>query len=264
MDTDSSYGGSDTAQDISTSVNDNLLTSTTIDTGNTQSTITIPEESIKITKHDEISTVYLNVEPSNEDGNQFYHKNEVTLPVNYDETDAEIKTNLPHYTTTANLNIEDEKNKDDNNLEQMNSTFKSTTKLHQQTPKAKKKNPSVQKNGGVDNLAFEEDDVNKRDDTTSKNGNVIKSSFGENKKINGDLNSLTYDTPKKVDDQMTEAVNLELINLKPSGKDVVGPYENGKNGINTGIPAKKDADVEMNNPYDEYFVPVNEHRKYMR
>lgn len=285
MDTDSSYGGSDTAQDLSSSTNDNTSsTTTTIDTNNTQSTITIPEESIKITKNnDEISTVYLNVEPTTtttttaEDSNQFYHKNEVTLPINYDETDAEIKTNLPHYMSTANLNIEspDDNNDgrmiNDNNLEKMNSTFKSTTKLHQQTPKAKKKNP-VQKSsggGGVDNPAFEED---LRDDNngrvTPKNGNVIRSSFGENKKINGDLNSLSssYDIPNnnKADEQMTEAVNLELINLKPGGKDVVGPYENGKNGM-TSIPAKKDNnEAEMNNPYDEYFVPVNEHRKYMR
>lgn len=268
MDTDSSYGGSDTAQDLSSSTNDNTsTTTTTIDTNNIQSSITIPEESIKITtNNDEISTVYLNVEPSSTEDttNQFYHKNEVTLPVNYDETDAEIKSNLPHYMSTANLNIESDNNEinNENNLEKMNNTFKSTTKLHQQTPKAKKKIP-VQKNGGVDNPAFEVDLRDDNDRTTSKNGNVIRSSFGENKKVNGDLNTLSFDAPAKTDDQMTEAVNLELINLKPSGKDVVGPYENGKNG-STSIPTKKDNDVEMNNPYDEYFVPVNEHRKYMR
>lgn len=33
------------------------------------------------------------------------------------------------------------------------------------------------------------------------------------------------------------------------------------------LPMKKDGDVEMgrkDDSYDEYFVPVNEHRKYMR
>lgn len=43
---------------------------------------------------------------------------------------------------------------------------------------------------------------------------------------------------------------------------------NGKNN-NNDLPAKKDGgDVEMGHKkdesYDEYFVPVNEHRKYMR
>lgn len=60
---------------------------------------------------------------------------------------------------------------------------------------------------------------------------------------------------------MTETVNLELINMKPAGVDVVGTHQNG---VINEIPVKKDEDVEIGNPYDEYFVPVNEHRKYMR
>lgn len=43
---------------------------------------------------------------------------------------------------------------------------------------------------------------------------------------------------------------------------------NGKQKNNNDLPAKKDEkDVEMgrkDESYDEYFVPVNEHRKYMR
>lgn len=307
MDTDSSYGGSETSQDMTTTANDNN-TSIIIDSNNLQSTIKIQDvadnnDTIKnhpIAKHDEISTVYLNVEPSSDDKNQFYHKNEVTLPVvNYnDETDAEIKMNSPHYTSTAKLNINDDD--EETNLENMSSTFKSTTKLHQPTPKAKKKQQkNVVNNDGVDNPAFEDESsmmnngtpttitanvpqttavtsVNTTNSTniptstatatepsTPKNGNVIRSSFGENKKINGDLNTLSYETPMKNDDQMPEAVNLELINLKPIGKDVVGPYENGKNGV-TSIPTKKESEREMSNPCDEYFIPVNEHRKYMR
>lgn len=51
----------------------------------------------------------------------------------------------------------------------------------------------------------------------------------------------------------TEAVNLELVNLhKPT------------NGHENGLPHKKDTEVDIGDPYDEYFVPVNEHRKYMR
>lgn len=42
---------------------------------------------------------------------------------------------------------------------------------------------------------------------------------------------------------------------------------NGKSN-NNDLPMKKDGDVEMGHTkdesYDEYFVPVNEHRKYMR
>lgn len=40
---------------------------------------------------------------------------------------------------------------------------------------------------------------------------------------------------------------------------------NGKQSSD--LPMKKDSDVEMgrkDDSYDEYFVPVNEHRKYMR
>lgn len=39
------------------------------------------------------------------------------------------------------------------------------------------------------------------------------------------------------------------------------------NGKQNDLPMKKDGDVEMgrkDDSYDEYFVPVNEHRKYMR
>lgn len=49
-----------------------------------------------------------------------------------------------------------------------------------------------------------------------------------------------------------EAVNLELVNLNKH-------TTNGKK-----LPIKKDTQVDIGDPYDEYFVPVNEHRKYMR
>lgn len=86
---------------------------------------------------------------------------------------------------------------------------------------------------GFDNQGYTPDsaDPNHNDSFTSK--------------ANGQLNGETK-TP--------EAVNLELINLKP------------QNGHNGNAKTKKDVEVDMNatNPYDEYFVPVNEHRKYMR
>lgn len=64
----------------------------------------------------------------------------------------------------------------------------------------------------------------------------------------------------------SEAVNLELININSNNN--MKKSSNGKNN-NNDLPIKKDGgDVEMGHKkdesYDEYFVPVNEHRKYMR
>lgn len=50
-------------------------------------------------------------------------------------------------------------------------------------------------------------------------------------------------------------MNLELVNMNGNGT---------KNGGTNGIPIKKDTEVDMGDPYDEYFVPVNEHKKFMR
>lgn len=52
-------------------------------------------------------------------------------------------------------------------------------------------------------------------------------------------------------------MNLELVNLN---KPTITNGHHEKNGLST----KKDTEVEIGDPYDEYFVPVNEHRKYMR
>lgn len=55
-----------------------------------------------------------------------------------------------------------------------------------------------------------------------------------------------------------EAVNLELVNLNKASA-TNGHRENGF------TPKKKDTQVEIpNDGYEEYFVPVNEHKKYMR
>lgn len=62
-----------------------------------------------------------------------------------------------------------------------------------------------------------------------------------------------------------EAVNLELININSNNNNSKKPTST--NGKNNDLPPKKDGDVEMgrkDDSYDEYFVPVNEHRKYMR
>lgn len=112
---------------------------------------------------------------------------------------------------------------------------------------------------GIENPAYQEDDT-ATILTKPSNGSAVRSSFDDAKNYNnGDLN---FKSPTKHEDQHAEAVNLELINLKPNSKDVVGPYENGK-GLSD-IPVKKETELEIGSPYDEYFVPVNEHRKFMR
>lgn len=238
MDADSSYGGSDTAQDCS--VQDNHFSGD------------------HVSHHHDTNDLHqsnsVNTSHAKSDDNHFYHKNEITLPVNYDETDESHQNRYPHYLSTANLNI-NEGSENHQNSQDHNNQYNSTNRLNVESPGVKKKT-------GVDNLAFH-DDENK---TPPETNGVVKSTFGENKTYNNDLNSsmaLGLSSPTKNDDQMAEAVNLELINLKPSGKDVTGPYDYGANGLDA-IPVKKETDVEMGNPYDEYFVPVNEHRKYIR
>lgn len=213
MDADSSYGGSDTAQD-SHSAHD-------------------PNSSLEAAQS----------KPAEDANNTFYHKNEITLPVNYDEADFQRQSpKLPHYLTTANLNIS-ESLENHSNLEELSKKYNSSTRLNADT---------APKKGGIDNPAFQGEE---------RTNGALKSTFN-----NGELNTsvaLGLTSPHKQEEATTEAVNLELINLKPMGKDVAGPYENGSNGI-SGIPTKKETEVEVGSPYDEYFVPVNEHRKYMR
>lgn len=54
---------------------------------------------------------------------------------------------------------------------------------------------------------------------------------------------------------LSEAVNLELVNINGNGT---------KAAAAVAPVTKKDVELDMGDPYDEYFVPVNEHRKYMR
>lgn len=103
----------------------------------------------------------------------------------------------------------------------------------------------------MDNPAFETEDVK-----LPQNGTHHQSATSNGSFLNTTVTSKTEPDPEetKKEDAMAEAVNLELVNMKPFGT-----------GIN-GIPVKKgdSAEVDMGDPYDEYFVPVNEHRKYIR
>lgn len=105
---------------------------------------------------------------------------------------------------------------------------------------------------------------------------------GANGPLNGSMTStastVTADgTPTKTGKEaVAEAVNLELVNMNPfsasekaameeagSNGAANGANGHGGNGVN-GIPIKKDSAEDVRDPYDEYFVPVNEHRKCMR
>lgn len=110
---------------------------------------------------------------------------------------------------------------------------------------------------GIDNPVFENDEITKRpsNGTHHHDSNTTATSNGTflNTTVTSRTDKDGTDGGKK-DDEMAEAVNLELVNMRPFG-----------NGIN-GIPVKKGdtSEADMSDPYDEYFVPVNEHRKYIR
>jgi hypothetical protein len=124
------------------------------------------------------------------------------------------------------------------------------------------------RSAGIDNPGFEEDE---RPATVGNGGSVFISvttpSNGNSSFLNSsgvDMSMLTEvkDVDKKKEKEVAEAVNLELVSMNPFS----GTLET--NGVN-GIPVKKDGEQAAlgdayADPYDEYFVPVNEHRKYMR
>lgn len=102
-------------------------------------------------------------------------------------------------------------------------------------PRPQHRPPSPPTPTSFDNRGYQHDEADQNhNDSFSSNG---QNGHSHTKEPNGDTKTL-------------EAVNLELINLSP------------KNGH----AKKKDAvELDINtNPYDEYFVPVNEHKKYMR
>jgi hypothetical protein len=110
------------------------------------------------------------------------------------------------------------------------------------------------RSAGIDNPGFEEEER----PTTIGNGDgvfisVTSPSNGNASFLNCSAVDTTMLTERK-DKEVAEAVNLELVNMNPLET----------NGV-SGIPVKKDGEpADYNDPYDEYFVPVNEHRKYMR
>jgi hypothetical protein len=124
------------------------------------------------------------------------------------------------------------------------------------------------RSAGIDNPGFQEDE---RPATIGNGGGVFISvttpSNGDASFLNCsavDTSMLTEmkDADKKKDKEISEAVNLELVSMNPFSTSL------DTNCVN-GIPMKQDSEQAgisdgYNDPYDEYFVPVNEHRKYMR
>lgn len=136
--------------------------------------------------------------------------------------------------------------------------------------------------GGIDNPAFYNDEgrgskrANGKDRSDDYERMMVESNEGHG--MNGGANTtitMGLTSPNKAHQNETkvpEAVNLELVNMAPisSGKtngqvgiDNNGGLAPGATALNS-IPVKKDTEVDLSVPYDEYFVPVNEHRKYMR
>lgn len=187
MDADSSYGGSDTAQDFNSSHFD----SSQIDTSHQMENSTHHEPDHHIhtdSNHHTKVIVTQNNQPvdkviaqTTEEpvNHQFYHKYEITLPVNYDEDNKDeidfqreqLSTKEPHYLSTAKINVNDCP-ETHSNLEEMSKNFRSTTNLNMENPECEGKFE-----GGIENPAF----VN---DVSS-----IKSTFNKEKPYNGDLNA---------------------------------------------------------------------------
>lgn len=195
MDADSSYGGSDTAHDFSSNHFDNSNdTSTHNDTSHhmnspahhdTQHQIHSDSNhhtKVMVTQDDQpnnkvITAVHDSAgEPVN---HQFYHKNEVTLPVNYDEENKDeidfqrehTGFKEPHYLSTAKINVSDCPDTH-SNLEEMSKNFRSTTNLNAENPECAGKYDD-----GIDNPAFVSD------------VGAMKSTFNKEKPYNGDLNA---------------------------------------------------------------------------
>lgn len=189
MDADSSYGGSDTAQDFNSSHFDtsHVDNSHHVDTNHHNTQNQIHSDANHHTKvqvsHDEHPSdkVITSLQETNDDqvNHQFYHKNEITLPVNYDEDDKDeidfqkdsVGTKEPHYMSTAKINVNDCPDAH-SNLEEMSKNFRSTSNLNVDSPECDGKYE-----GGIENPAF----VN---DTST-----IKSTFNKEKPYNGDLNA---------------------------------------------------------------------------
>jgi hypothetical protein len=110
------------------------------------------------------------------------------------------------------------------------------------------------RSAGIDNPGFEEEE---RPATIENGDSVFVSVTSPSNGHASFLNSSSVDTTmltERKDKELAEAVNLELVSMNPLET----------NGV-SGIPVKKDGQpADYSDTYDEYFVPVNEHRKYMR
>lgn len=85
----------------------------------------------------------------------------------------------------------------------------------------------------------------------------------DSKLLNGDksayemagIDNRAFDSNDKMSEKTSEAVNLELMNNNNNNNMSKQQQNSSKNGKE--MESKNDS-------FEEYFVPVNEHRKYMR
>ena len=108
---------------------------------------------------------------------------------------------------------------------------------------------------GIDNPAFEGDHHLQNGGTPAPGSEHVMSNGLHLNRDGKEYHNQKDDSDYKTTEEMAEAVNLELLNM---GSNVT-------NHLN-GIPVKSPNStvINMSNPYDEYFIPVNEHRKYIR
>lgn len=222
--------------------------------------------------------------------NQYYHINEVTLSINgasevisgptvqnnnrppipsspppiyHNEITLPSVENTPVKQTSPTKPVENKqkpvenKQKPEVDVKQPKAVEKLPKATDVPTPKPRtmndpKSHDATDSSGGLDNPSFEPDS-NKRTSSFGRPTPVTNGHAKEKEVMkNGELNaSANLKSPIKSngDTEMHQAVNLELVNMDP--------HRNG-------LPVKKETEVDIGDPYDEYFVPVNEHRKYMR
>lgn len=179
-------------------------------------------------------------QPDHSAGSAYAYKNEVSLSIGY-PNDGDLAAPKSESTPTPSPRLYGGSTADDHNSDDSAST-------HVPSPNNSNSNDSAVlmrhhqsddlSRVGLDNPGFETEPVAPAARPLS--------SFGQ---PNGNGNG-----------KPTEAVNLELVNLPSKTTTVVIPSREVAS-----LPAKKETTtVNINDNYDEYFVPVNEHRKYMR
>ena len=181
------------------------------------------------------------------DGGAYAYKNEISLSIG--DEDQSSRTNSTAVPTPSPRHIEVPMGAAGPDAE---TTNEYAPVLNRSGGGGGSGSPSSAKSNGLDNPAFELEQ-DKRP----------LSSFGHGKDEKS-LGVVSVNGKTVGEKPLAEAVNLELLNMSSKPPATNGHHQNGTNGGAGALPAKKDTEVDLGDPYDEYFVPVNEHRKFMR